>query len=153
MGVQISGKGVKKLTIEEKATIIAYRNAGMKTKDIIARTGCNATTINRVLAASKKLRNSGIPERKKGSGRPRKVTKIILKSLKRQIDKYPTMTAGQLRATVPEAAVLSDRSVQRALQKDLKMPSRIAALKPFVDGKNVEKEACFLQKIQALDCS
>jgi transposase len=83
MGVQISGKGVKKLTIEEKATIIAYRNAGMKTKDIIARTGRNATTITRVLAASKKLRNSRIPERKKGSGRPRKVTKIVLKSLKR----------------------------------------------------------------------
>jgi hypothetical protein len=60
------------------------------------------------------------------------VTKIVLKSLKRQIDKYPTMTAGQLRATVLEAAVLSDRSVQRALQKDLKMLSRIAALKPLL---------------------
>ncbi len=70
MGVQISGKGVKKLTIEEKTTIIAYRNAGMKTKDIIARTGRNATTITRVLAASKKLQNSGIPERKKGSEGP-----------------------------------------------------------------------------------
>jgi hypothetical protein len=60
------------------------------------------------------------------------VTKIVLKSLKRQIDKYPTMTASQLRATVLEAAVLSDRSVQRALQKDLKMLSRIAALKPLL---------------------
>jgi hypothetical protein len=150
MGVQISGKRVKKLTIEEKVTIIAYRKAGMKTKDIISCTGRNVTTINCVLAASRALRSSGIPERKKVSGRPRKVTEIVLKSLKSQIDKYPTMTAGQLRAIVSEAAVRSNPSVQCALQKDLKMPSSIVCLKAVVDGKN---EACFLQKIQALDCS
>jgi hypothetical protein len=45
------------------------------------------------------------------------VTKIVLKSIKRQIDKYPTMTAGQLRATVPEVAALSNRSVQRPLER------------------------------------
>jgi transposase len=145
MGVQISGKGVKKLTIEEKATIIVYRKTGMKTKDIIARTGRNTTTITRVVAASRELQNSGIPERKKGSGRPRKVTKIILKSLERQIDKYPTMTASQLRATVPEAAVLSHHSVQRDLQKDLKMPSRVAALKPLLMEK-MKKRLTFCQK-------
>jgi hypothetical protein len=42
----------------------------------------------------------------------------VLKSLKRQISKYPYMTAGQLRATVPDVAALLDRSVQPALKKD-----------------------------------
>ncbi len=74
------------------------------------------------------------------------MTKIVLKSLKRQIDKYPTMTAGQLRATVPEAAVLSERSVQRALQKDLKMPSRIVALKPCLMEKMKKKRLAFFKK-------
>jgi hypothetical protein len=56
------------------------------------------------------------------------------------------MTAGQLRATVPEAGVLSDRSVQRALQKDLKMPSRIAALKLLLTEKMKKKRLAFCKK-------
>jgi hypothetical protein len=90
MGPQNLPKGVKKLTIEEKAAIIAFRKIGMKTPQIVARTGRNAT--------SRELGGQGLPQRKRGSGRPRKVTSSVLKSLKRQISKYPYMTTGQLRA-------------------------------------------------------
>jgi hypothetical protein len=92
----------------------------MKTMDIIACTGRNATTITRILAVSMAAGDQGLPHKKNGPGRPRKVTNIVLKSLKRHIDKCLSMTAGQLRAMLPEVAALSNRSVQRALQKDLK---------------------------------
>jgi hypothetical protein len=39
------------------------------------------------------------------------------------------MTAGQLRTIVLEAVTMSDKIVQRAFQKDLKLSSRMAALK------------------------
>jgi transposase len=71
-------KGSKKLSIEEKASIITYSDAGLTTKEIIVKTGRNKTTINRLLAAAKKLSDNSIPQRKKGSGRPRKVTKDVL---------------------------------------------------------------------------
>jgi transposase len=118
----------------------------MTTSEIVARTGRNATSITRTLAAARKLGGQKIPQRKKGSGRPRKVTKSVLKSIKRQITKYPYMSAGQLRATVPDVAALSDRSVQRALQKDLKMPSRVAALKPLLALKMKKKRLAFCRK-------
>jgi hypothetical protein len=97
--LRIQGKELNSHTLKKKATTIAYRKASMKTKEIIAYTGCNTTTIICILAASRALRDQGLPQRDKGSGRPRKVTNIVLKTLKRQIDKYPYMTAGQLRAT------------------------------------------------------
>jgi hypothetical protein len=83
MGGQNSGKGAKKWTLETKATIIAYRKAGMKLRRLSLALASNAKIITRVLAASRALRNKGIPQRKKGSERPRKVTKMVLK-------KYPS---------------------------------------------------------------
>jgi hypothetical protein len=56
------------------------------------------------------------------------------------------MTASQLRTTVPEVATLSDRSVQHALQKDLKMPSKMAALKPLLTDKMKRKRLAFCKK-------
>jgi transposase len=118
----------------------------MSTKQIIIKTGRNRTTINRLLAAAKKLPVNSIPKRKKGSGRPRKVTPQVLKMLKMQIDKYPFMTAGQLRATVPALADLSDRTVQRRLQKDLNMRSKVAALKPMLTSVMKKKRMLFCKK-------
>jgi hypothetical protein len=48
-----------------------------------------------------------------------------------QISKISCMVAGQLRAPVLDIAALSDCSVQHALQKDLKMLNRVAALKSW----------------------
>jgi transposase len=146
MDPQNLGRGANKFSIEEKAAIISYKKAGMKTKEIIAHTGRNTTTITCILAASRALPDQSIPQRKKGSGRPRKVTEIVLKSLKRQIKKYSAMTAGQLKARVLEVAALSDRSIQRTLQKGLKMPSSVAAMKPLITNKMTKKRMAFYKK-------
>jgi hypothetical protein len=89
---------------------------------------------------------AGVPERKKGSGKLRKVTRNVLKSLKRQVSNYPYMTPGQLRATVPDVANLFDRSVQHALQEDVKIPSRVAALKPMSAMKMKKKRLILCRK-------
>jgi hypothetical protein len=88
MGPQNSPKGVNKLSTEEKATIIAFRKAGMKTHEIVVRTGHNAISNTHTLAAARELGGQGVQQRKKGPGRPRKVISSVLKSLKRQISKY-----------------------------------------------------------------
>lgn len=144
----MKGKGAKHLLIEDKASILAYKEAGWSTKNIAERLGRDKATINRVLAASKATPDKGIPARKKGSGRPRKITEEVLAALKRQITKYPDMTAGQLRQTVPELASLTDRRVQFALQKHLKMPSRVAALKPLLTEKMKRKRLAFCKQYQ-----
>jgi hypothetical protein len=89
----------------------------------IACTVHSAMTITRIVAASRALAEE--EEFWQAHG---KVTNIVLKSRKRQISKYPSMTASVLRAPVPEMATLSDHPVWRALQKDLKLPSRMVAL-------------------------
>ncbi len=111
-------KGDKKLSIEEKASIIVYSDAGLTTKEIIVKTGRNKMTINRLLSAAKKLSDNSIPQRKKGSGRPRKVTKDVLILLERQITKYLYMTVAQLKNF---GAGAGGHTVQHDLQKDLKM--------------------------------
>jgi hypothetical protein len=63
----------------------------------------------------------------------------MLAALTRRIKNYPGMTVGQLRQTVPELASLMNHRVQFALQKHLKMPSRVAALKPFLTEKMNKK--------------
>jgi hypothetical protein len=86
------------------------------------------------LAASKATLDNGILSRKKGTRGPKKIIEEVLAALKRQIKKYPT--AGQLSQTVPELVSLTDHRIQFALQKHLKMPSRVAAFKPLLTEKN-----------------
>jgi hypothetical protein len=59
-------KGAKKPKIEEKASIIAYRDTGLSRKEIIIWTGHNKMTIKRLLAAAKKLSAKQHPSEKKG---------------------------------------------------------------------------------------
>jgi hypothetical protein len=98
------------------------------TKNISSRLDCDKATINRIFSALKATLDNGIPSRKKGSGRPMKITGVLA-ALKMQLKKFPCMKAGQLRQTVPKLASLTDCRVQYALQKHLNMPSRVAALK------------------------
>jgi hypothetical protein len=85
MAPHSKGKGVKHLSPEDKASIIAYRATGMATSEIASRMGRNRSTIKRVLAASRALPEKGVPPRKKGSGRKKKLTDDLLVILTRQI--------------------------------------------------------------------
>jgi hypothetical protein len=110
-GTSRLGKGAKENSVEEIVAIIAYRKAGMKTQEIIACTGRITMNTPRILAASRVLTDKEILQRKKGSGKLRKDTNNILKSLWKKISKYLYMTMGQLRTMVPDMCALSCISV------------------------------------------
>jgi phage-related protein len=52
----------------------------MKTPEVFTQTDHNETSITRTLAAARELRGQVVPQRKMGSGRPRKVTSSVLKT-------------------------------------------------------------------------
>jgi hypothetical protein len=52
--------------------------------------------------------------------------------LKRQVIKYPKMTAAELQSSVAELQVVSKQTTQHTLQKHLKMPSCVATMKPLL---------------------
>ena len=87
-----------------------------------------------------------VPERQKGAGRPRKLDKTILAIIKRQATKYPGMTAADIKTSVRELDKISVRTISRALLHHLKMPSRLAAHKPLLTKKMMDKRLKFAKK-------
>jgi arsenate reductase-like glutaredoxin family protein len=149
MAPHSKGKGVKPLSPEDKASIIDYRDTGMATSEIASWMDHDRATIKRALAAWRAFLEKGVPPRKKASGRKKKLTDDLLVMLKRQIKKYPAMTAGHLRESLPELAHLADHTIQHALQKHLKMPSRVAALKPLLTEKMKKRRMAFCNKYKS----
>jgi transposase len=132
-----------KLKNEDKARILSWKEDGMSTAEIAKRLGRHRASIDRLWAKSKGLPKFVIPQRKIGSGRPKKMTNVMRKMLKRQAVKFPEMTAADLQNSVPELRTVSERTIQRTLQRDLKMPSRIAAQKPLLTMKMKAKRLKF----------
>jgi hypothetical protein len=56
------------------------------------------------------------------------------------------MTGGQLIESLPDQAYLVDCTIQHVLQKHLKMPSRMAALKPLMMEKMKKRSIAFCDK-------
>jgi IS30 family transposase len=152
-------KSFKHLKSSEKAKIIAWNEEGLSSRVIAARLGRDKATINRIINKAKQLGTKDVPVRKEGSGRLKKMTAYMLACLKRQIRKYPTMTAADLKETVPELSAVRERSDQRHLQMTLGMPSRSAAQKPLLTLKMKKKRLAFcratkpgLQRIGLTSC-
>jgi hypothetical protein len=92
------------------------------------------------VAKAKVLPSLITPPRKKSSGRPQNMDKTLKTILKRQVLKYPMMTPAEIQRSVAELRVVSDRTIQHTLQIDLKMPSRVAAMKPLLMEKIKSKK-------------
>jgi hypothetical protein len=58
------------------------------------------------------------------------------------------MTAADLCNTVLELAAVSERTIQRTLQKDLKMLSQLSAMKPLLTKKMKAKRMKFAKAYQ-----
>jgi hypothetical protein len=101
-------------------------------------------TINRIVNKLKLLSNDDIPERKSGPGRSRQMKPDNLFKLKRQITKYPAMTAADLKETMLEVLSFCDRS-QPAQQ--------IGSSEASPDTQDKEEEARLLCCLQQLVCS
>ena len=86
--------GRSKLNNEEKVRVLMLANEGMSNRDICIRTGRSMQTIRMLKKVAVGLPPNTIPERKKGSGRPRKTSKRTDAMLKREVMVSPTVTAG-----------------------------------------------------------
>jgi hypothetical protein len=111
MGHSKAVKTFKHLKIADKAKIVDWSEEGLSFRKIAAHIGRDKALINRIIQKANYLEKDDIPIRKVGSGRPRKVNGQMLLALRRQIRKYLTMTASDLKQTLPELAPMSDRSI------------------------------------------
>jgi hypothetical protein len=69
-------------------------------------------------------------------GGARKIDTTMKTNLKRQVPKYPIMTATKLQTSAAELRVVSEWIINlQALPIDLKMPSRVAAMKLLLTEK------------------
>jgi transposase len=115
--------------------------------DIIANClGCHWSTIFRLLNTAKNLPPRQILERKKGSGRPKKIPGHALKVLEQFFKKNSCATAGEIKQQVPEVSGISVRHINWLILKKLKMPSRIVAQKPLLTEKMKKKMLAFAKK-------
>jgi transposase len=146
MAPRDKAKKFTQLKIEEKARIMAWKEEGISLEAIAQRLGRHRSSIDRLINPARDLKDGQLPERMGGSGRPRKLSKVVLAIIQRQIVKYPMMTAADLKSSLPELEEISERSIRRAILKDLKMPSRSAAQKPLLTAGMKKKRLVFAQK-------
>ena len=136
-------KASGKLKSDEKAQILAFQEAGMSSMQIASRMGHHRASIDRLLQKAKVNDKNGVPPHKKGSGRPRKVTNLLENIIKRAVTNDPTLTAPGMKHLLPELANISLRTINHVLLKRLKIPSRVAAMKPLLTAKMKQKRLNF----------
>jgi IS30 family transposase len=131
------------LKMEEKAHILAWKEEGVSSVEIAKQLQRHKLSIDRLVVNAKNYPSLVTPPRKKGSGGVRKMDKTLKTILKRQVLKYPMMMAAELQTSVVELQAVSERTIQRTLQIDLKMASRVATMKPLLTDKMKAKRVKF----------
>jgi transposase len=131
--------------LKKKARILAWAKEGMPVKEITTRMGCHRSAIHRVVTKAKRAPLFAIPSRKKGSGRPRKLTSHVLGVVRRQIQKNLESTA-DLKTSCLELDIIDEQTISHALQKHQNMPSTVVAMKPLLSTKMKKKRLQFAQK-------
>jgi transposase len=95
------GKKRKKLSIEEKAMAIGWRQENISNSEIARCLGCGLDAIGKLLAKTEDKPKNFVPPRQKGSGRPRKFTTEVLNDIQFHINREPSLTAGELKKRIP----------------------------------------------------
>ncbi len=139
-------KCVRKLSFEDKARILAWKEDGVSVAEIADRLGHHRSSILRLIAKAKSLPPRSIPARKKGSGRPPIIIKHGLKYMERYVRKNPWANASDIKEKVPEVAAVGLRHIRKLLVEKLRLPSRVAAQKPLLTKKMKAKRLAFAKK-------
>ena len=115
---------------EEKARILSWRQENVPIKVICEHSGRGKATIMKILGAVKELSHNTVPKHKFGGGRRRKTSRFTVTIMKRELQKNPRLTALDLQVLHPNLLkIVTIRTVQHRLQKDLDFPSRKAVKK------------------------
>ena len=71
-------------------------------------------------------------KRRSSSGRPRKITEDLKVKIKEKVESNPFITPYGLQTDIPELRNVTKRAIRHCIATELKIPSRIAAKKPFL---------------------
>ena len=137
----------KHLTPTTRAVVLALQEAGLTYRQITEKTGFSRATIARLVAAAKMCPAGDVPGRKPGSGfNKRKCTIRIKAIMRRAVEKNPKISAKQLKATNPDLEDIAVRTIQDCLNREMGLPSRICAKKPFTKDRMKQQRLDFARE-------
>jgi hypothetical protein len=135
------------ISIEEKIKIGCWADEGVKTAEIAARLGRHPAAIRKHIAILKKMPKNPPPTpTTKRKGRISKITIRMKDRLRTFASRHPFKSARELKNEVMGWGNISVRRIQFILQKELKMPSRVAAKKPLLTDLMIKKRLRFCKK-------
>ena len=79
-------------------------------------------------------------------GHNRKITAETKTKIRQKLRRDPFLTSYGLQAAIPELRTVSQRTIQRVVTKELKIPSRVAAKKPFLTPAQKERRLDWAKK-------
>ena len=136
----------KQMSDVEKARCLGWLEEGATQKQCAKRLGVHVNTIKRLVSKNKSTKED-IPQRKIGSGRPRKLTQQAIKTIKKALQKNPSLTAKSLKTLHPdELKDISLRTIRRVILVDLKLGSFVTRKKPFLSKSMKIKRLKFARK-------
>ena len=141
--------GVPKASRDDIIRILTLHREGKSYTQIGNAVGRHRETVKRWILRDSECKKIVTPTRKEGSGRARKTSRTTDRLLRRVVLNKPSISARELKQKLPNILEnVSIRTIQHRLQKDLKMPSRRAAKKPFLSAAMKVKRLKFAMKYQ-----
>ena len=128
----------------ERAKAIAWSQEKVTQADIAMRLNVGERSIGRLIARHKEDTGEPIPRRKKGSGRPKKITESEIKKIKKLIENNPMLTSKEIKTKLK--LEISLRSIRRILLETLQLKSYVAAKKPLLTKSMKQKRVKFAEK-------
>ena len=117
-----------------KAQALAYKDAGLPTREIAVKTGMSLSALGRLFTQSKLVNDplaTGpliVPTRKVGSGRPPKIMENMKKGMEKALKKDPTLTAKELKNKVVGMTDMNVRTIQDVLCRVMGLRSEVTGL-------------------------
>ena len=128
----------------ERAKAIAWSQERVSQADIAKRLKVGKRTIERLIARHREKPEESIPRRKKGSGRPRKISAGEIKKIEKAIEKNPMLSSKEIKTKLN--LQISLRSIRRILLEDLELKSYVAAKKPLLTKRMKQNRIKFARK-------
>lgn len=139
----------KKLTMEEKSRALTLLEKGNSVFDVARDLVVSKKTIYQLKRSAILLPPGMVPQRKSGSGAPKKTSSRADKLLKREVMSNKSITAIELKSKYPELLHnVATRTIRHRLQKDLGLPSCRAAKKPLLTAAMEKKDLISVRNIK-----
>ncbi len=137
------------ISLEEKLKIVCWAEEGIKTAKIAARLGRHPAAVRKHIVLFKKMPKIAPPPlTKTRKGRISKITVRMKERLRLFASRNPFKSAWELKKEVISWGDILVRRIQFILQKELKVPSRVAAIKLLLTDLMVKKRLRFFRKYE-----